>query len=140
MFCMIFFYVGIKVGILLTFANICQMKLLMLKKLDFQVYIESYFLSWQILDRGFWKNPDRVLWSSVVFVVRCCSLLFVVVGVVKLLFPPMISLNGWRYEILVMTKKFRLDVEMCYRKKNPKKVIFSAPMPFFPFRLCSILI
>ena len=27
----------------------------------------------------------------------------------RILCPPMISLNGWRYEILVKTKKFRLD-------------------------------
>ena len=37
---------------------------------------------------------------------------------------PMISLNVWRYEILVITKKFRLDVKMCKRKKKSEKSHF----------------
>ena len=71
-----------------------------------------------------WKNflringiylfiSQRILkesWQGIMIVrgVRCCccSLLFVVV-VVTLACPPMISLNGWRYEI--KTKKFFLD-------------------------------
>ena len=34
--------------------------------------------------------------------------------------------NCWRYEILVKTKKFRLDGTILKNKKNSKKVIFSA--------------
>ena len=45
----------------------------------------------------------------------------------------MISLSGWRYEILVKTKKFCLYVKMCNRRKNPKKLIFSACGDFFKF-------
>lgn len=47
--------------------------------------------------------------------------------------PPMISLNGWSYEMLVKIKKFRLDVKMCNRtnKKNPKKPICLACRLFF---------
>ena len=39
------------------------------------------------------------------------------------------NLNRWRYEILVKTKKFRLDEKMCNRK-NLKKIIFSPLRPF----------
>ena len=48
--------------------------------------IQNPYIYTFLLDRGFWKNPDGVLWSSVVFVV---------VVVVTLYWPPMISLNGY---------------------------------------------
>ena len=46
----------------------------------------NHYTHFRILARMFWKNPDGVLWLSVVFVV---------VVVVTLYWPPMISLNGY---------------------------------------------
>ena len=60
------------------------------------------------------------------FVRRCASF-----DVTLFLCPPMIFLNGWRYVILVITKKFRLDVKMCSRKKKSEKKSFFWPAASF---------
>ena len=44
---------------------------------------------------------------------------------------PMISLNGWRYEILMKTKKFRLDGRCATANKNPKNTLFQPAAIFF---------
>ena len=89
-----------------------------------------------LLARGFWESWRGIMIVLVVrrrhrrrrrrrrrrrsFVVRS----FLVRWCNALSGPPMISLNGWRYEILVKTKKFRLNVKMCNSKKNRKKSFF----------------
>ena len=69
-------------------------------------------------------------------VVRLCSSLF---DVTLFLCPPMISLNGWRYEILIRTKKFRLDVEMCNRRKKIRKKSFFRPLGRFSYHLVYVV-
>ena len=54
------------------------------------------------------------------------KVIFLACGVIlaenfRILCPPMISPNGWRYEILIKTKKFRLDEKMCNSKENFEK-------------------
>ena len=58
------------------------------------------------------KNPEKVIFSA-----------YWILLAEKHFF---LNLNRWRYEILIKSKKFRLDVTISKKQKNPKKVIFSA--------------
>ena len=48
----------------------------------------------------------------------------------------MISLKGWRYEILIEQKKVSSRREDVQQKKNLKKIIFSARRTFFVSLMC----
>ena len=89
-----------------------------------------------LLARGFWESWRGIMIVHVVrrrrsFVVRSFVRSFIVRWCNAFSGPPMISLNGWRYEILVKTKKIRLDVKMCNREENFEKSHFCWPVASF---------
>ena len=89
-----------------------------------RLYLITFNEIFVFLARGFWKNPGELLWSSVVFVVRCRSLFVVRCCRNATLSPHDFSerLKIWNFGNNKKVAPWCVDVQE--KKKNEKKLFF----------------